>query len=236
MHHAVKLWYSVDNPGEVGSTAVYPPSWIRINSVRKVANTTLQLSWWLQHTRPPMHTTAGAQRISVYFNQLVSILVYLALAPQKIVGSAMELTFLNININTILNKPVFSQGQTHPSGEDPQWMGQSAAIMLTASTQFSGGTAPPHYQSGSPRTFFPLSDAWPPQRMPGEAIVLAYLGFRADLSWWRTFVRSWNAISYLPPPEAAFDSYQMLLMMQCVVEESMHVSNCVGPQHLRSYP
>ena len=28
--------------GEVGSTAVYPPSWIRVNSVRKIANATLQ--------------------------------------------------------------------------------------------------------------------------------------------------------------------------------------------------
>ena len=44
-HHTVKLSYGVDNPGEVGSTAVYPPSWIRVNSVRKVANTTLQYVW-----------------------------------------------------------------------------------------------------------------------------------------------------------------------------------------------
>ena len=36
-YHTVKLSYSVDNPGEVGSTAVYPPSWIRVNSVCKVA-------------------------------------------------------------------------------------------------------------------------------------------------------------------------------------------------------
>ena len=28
MHHTMKLWYSVDNPGEVRSTAVYLPSWI----------------------------------------------------------------------------------------------------------------------------------------------------------------------------------------------------------------
>ena len=42
MHHAVKVRYGVDNPGEVGSTAVFPPSWIRINSVHKVANATLQ--------------------------------------------------------------------------------------------------------------------------------------------------------------------------------------------------
>ena len=28
MHHAMKLWYGIDNPGEVGSTAVYLPSWI----------------------------------------------------------------------------------------------------------------------------------------------------------------------------------------------------------------
>ena len=41
-YHTVKLSYGVDNPGEVGSTAVYPPSWIRVNSVRKVANATLQ--------------------------------------------------------------------------------------------------------------------------------------------------------------------------------------------------
>ena len=34
MHHAVKLWYGVDNQGKVGSTTVYPPSWIRVNSVR----------------------------------------------------------------------------------------------------------------------------------------------------------------------------------------------------------
>ena len=26
MHHVMKLRYGVDNPGEVGSTAVYPPS------------------------------------------------------------------------------------------------------------------------------------------------------------------------------------------------------------------
>ena len=44
MHHTVKLGYGVDNPGEVGSTAVYPPSRIRINSVRTVANATLQYS------------------------------------------------------------------------------------------------------------------------------------------------------------------------------------------------
>ena len=42
IHHTVKLRYSVDNPGEVRSTAVYPPSWIRVNSVRKVAKATLQ--------------------------------------------------------------------------------------------------------------------------------------------------------------------------------------------------
>ena len=42
MYHTVKLSYGVDNPGEVGSIAVYPPSWIRVNSVRKVANATLQ--------------------------------------------------------------------------------------------------------------------------------------------------------------------------------------------------
>ena len=34
MHHAVKLWYGIDNLGEVGYTAVYPPSWIRVDSVR----------------------------------------------------------------------------------------------------------------------------------------------------------------------------------------------------------
>ena len=45
MHRTVKLQYSVDNLGEVGSTALYPPSWIWINSVCKVANAaqTLQL-------------------------------------------------------------------------------------------------------------------------------------------------------------------------------------------------
>ena len=42
MHHTVKLWYGIDNLGEVGSTAVYPPSWIRVNSVRRFANATLQ--------------------------------------------------------------------------------------------------------------------------------------------------------------------------------------------------
>ena len=36
MHHTVKLRYGVDNPGEIGSTAVYPPSWIRVNFVHKV--------------------------------------------------------------------------------------------------------------------------------------------------------------------------------------------------------
>ena len=46
MHHAVKLRYGVDNLGEVGSTAVYPPSWIHVNSVRKVANATLQTWHW----------------------------------------------------------------------------------------------------------------------------------------------------------------------------------------------
>ena len=47
MQHSVKLRYGVDNPGEAGSTVVYPPSWIRVNSVRKVANATLQFwrSW-----------------------------------------------------------------------------------------------------------------------------------------------------------------------------------------------
>ena len=34
MHHAVKLWYSIDNPGLVGSYAVYLPSWTHMNSVR----------------------------------------------------------------------------------------------------------------------------------------------------------------------------------------------------------
>ena len=42
MHHAVKVQYGVHNPGEVGSTAVFQPSWICVNSVRKVANATLQ--------------------------------------------------------------------------------------------------------------------------------------------------------------------------------------------------
>ena len=40
--HTVELLYGIDNPGEVGFTAMYPPSWIRVNSVRKVANATLQ--------------------------------------------------------------------------------------------------------------------------------------------------------------------------------------------------
>ena len=40
----MKLWYSIDNPGEVRSTAVYPPSWNCINSVHKVANATLRLT------------------------------------------------------------------------------------------------------------------------------------------------------------------------------------------------
>ena len=44
MHHIVKLRYGVDNPCEVGSTAVYLPSWIHVNSVCKVANATLQFS------------------------------------------------------------------------------------------------------------------------------------------------------------------------------------------------
>ena len=44
MYHTVKLSYSVDNPGEVRSTAVYPQSWIHVNFVRKVANATLQLN------------------------------------------------------------------------------------------------------------------------------------------------------------------------------------------------
>ena len=44
MHHIMKLRYGVDNPGEVGFTAVYLPSWICVNSVHvcKVANATLQ--------------------------------------------------------------------------------------------------------------------------------------------------------------------------------------------------
>ena len=42
MHPAVKLQYSVNNPGKVGSTAVYLSSWIRVNYVLKVANATLQ--------------------------------------------------------------------------------------------------------------------------------------------------------------------------------------------------
>ena len=41
-HNIAKVWYSIVNLGEVGSTAVYLPSWNRINSVRKVANATLQ--------------------------------------------------------------------------------------------------------------------------------------------------------------------------------------------------
>ena len=53
MHHAVKVRYGVDNPGEVGSTAVFPPSWIRVNTVRKVANrnATLQLAFFLGDKR-----------------------------------------------------------------------------------------------------------------------------------------------------------------------------------------
>ena len=54
----MKLRYGVDNPGEVGSTAVYLPSWIRINSVRKIANATLQcirdLDKWLLKTGDPL--------------------------------------------------------------------------------------------------------------------------------------------------------------------------------------
>ena len=42
VYHTAKLTYGVDNPGEVGSTAVYPLSWIRVNSVSKVVNATLQ--------------------------------------------------------------------------------------------------------------------------------------------------------------------------------------------------
>ena len=38
----IKLWYGIDNPGEVGSTAVYPPSWIRVNS----CNLTILKSQW----------------------------------------------------------------------------------------------------------------------------------------------------------------------------------------------
>ena len=44
MHHAVKFRYGINSPGEVWSTAVYLPSWIRVNSVCKVANATLQMS------------------------------------------------------------------------------------------------------------------------------------------------------------------------------------------------
>ena len=42
MHHTVKLRYGIDNLGKVGFTAVYLSSGIRINSVCKVANATLQ--------------------------------------------------------------------------------------------------------------------------------------------------------------------------------------------------
>ena len=38
---------------------------------------------------------------------------------------------------------------------------------------------------------------------PREAIVQSLLSI--ELLWWRTFVSSWNAISYFPPPEAAFE-------------------------------
>ena len=52
MHHTVKLRYSVDNPGQVGSTPVYLPSWIRVNTVCKVAYMTnshhAQLIWFLE--------------------------------------------------------------------------------------------------------------------------------------------------------------------------------------------
>ena len=44
MYHTMKLQYSIDNPDEIMSTAVYPPSWNRIDSVHKIANATLQWS------------------------------------------------------------------------------------------------------------------------------------------------------------------------------------------------
>ena len=50
MYHTVKLSYGVDNQGEVGSSAVYPPFWIRVNSVRKVPNATLQIGTDLHKT------------------------------------------------------------------------------------------------------------------------------------------------------------------------------------------
>ena len=49
-------------------------------------------------------------------------------------------------------------------------------------------------------------------------------GFRADLLWWRTVVHSWNGISYLPPPEAAFEfasDASSTWGVWCMVEESM---------------
>ena len=44
-YHTVKLWCDVDNSCQVWPTAVYPPSWDRVNSVCKVANATLQFNY-----------------------------------------------------------------------------------------------------------------------------------------------------------------------------------------------
>ena len=44
-YHTVKLWCDVDNSCQVWPTAVYPPSWDRVNSVCKDANATLQFNY-----------------------------------------------------------------------------------------------------------------------------------------------------------------------------------------------
>ena len=42
MYHTMKLRYGIDNQDKVRSTAMYPPPWVRVTSVHKDANATLQ--------------------------------------------------------------------------------------------------------------------------------------------------------------------------------------------------
>lgn len=36
-------------------------------------------------------------------------------------------------------------------------------------------------------------------RTHGKTPIRLNVGFRLDLSWWRTFVKAWNDVSFLPP-------------------------------------
>ena len=51
----MKVWYGIDNPGEVGSTVVYPPSW---NCVNLYSNLTIQREINGNFTKPFWHQTS----------------------------------------------------------------------------------------------------------------------------------------------------------------------------------